>query len=75
MSNKTLSLEQVLQIMKSDGGYIVVEAQNVVYARTANDPKPVCTISDTDLKQLYEDGVIQHVGDGFCELTDKAKEK
>ncbi len=81
MENKKTPLpEHVISAMRRDDGYIIAEGtpkgmQYVVYVLTTDGYKSLCTVTPADMEQLYEEGVIQHVGDGKWKLTDKGKEK
>lgn len=81
MENKKTPLpEHVIRAMKRDDGYIKTRytergMQYEVYVLTADGYKSLCTVSDADMKQLYKDGVVKHVGDGKWKLTEQVKEK
>lgn len=76
-NNKTPIPRHVLRTMRRDDGYIITEAaergklQYVVYIRTVEGHKSLCTISFVEFKQLHDEGYIYHAGDGKWKLREK----
>ncbi len=79
MENKKSPLpEHVIRAMRRDDGYIKAEAKGrgvkyVVYLRTTDGYKSMCTVSAADMERLYSEGYIVHSGDGKWKLTDKGE--
>lgn len=81
MKNKRSPLpEHVIRAMRRDDGYIQMRyteygVRYEVHLLTANGYKPHLVVSDADMKQLYKDGIIKHVGDGKWKLTEQGEEE
>ena len=81
MEKKKLPLpEHVIRAMRRDDGFIRFEAggrqpRYAVYVLTEDGYKRMCAVSVVDMEQLYEDGVIEHVGDGKWKLKNKKEEE
>lgn len=80
MKNKKAELQKhVISAMRRDDGYIIAEAkakgvQYVVYVRTTEGYKPLCTVPVENVQELWREGIIEHGGDGKWKLTEKGKE-
>ena len=79
MSNKTSIPEHVIRAMRRDDGFIRAEiighgVEYVVSLRTADGYKHHCTVTEADLKQAVNDGIIEHVGYGKYKLGEGKEE-
>ncbi len=77
MSKKPPLPEHVIRAMQRDDGYIITEAaknrpaQHVVYIRTTEGYKPLCTLSYAEFRRLYDEDYIQPAENGKWKLCEK----